>query len=420
MQSAMVNHRFVLGIIALGVSFGISLVLTWDFKTALLTGIITVTVTYTALFIEQRQRHYEMRGRRDSLHRRIQELEELKSRTVTEINQLEAYCSSLHKDYNQLQNQILENHNQRDNFKREVSNLLIDRKQLERQIHQFKLEIADLQQSQAEINNALVSLNTEKRSLDLNCNLAKAEITQLNAQIAELQQRKQDVESNLTLLERLRPQLEEKLYEMRVQLQELEIKETKQSELLGVKTDEKTSLETSLTTLDSKISEQETEVQHLQEQITILQTERDQLQNQVWELLQQVDNVAPSSLNEPTGEGEVELFPFSDLIEDIDKSSDNEDDFPEEWRNFLQNIPSHEVETLKAILEQNNTNQALKIIADKQITMPSLLVDAVNGRANETIGELIIESGTESPIISLEHINNVRKIIQLYESVKNR
>ncbi|MDJ0676766.1 MAG: tellurite resistance TerB C-terminal domain-containing protein [Calothrix sp. MO_167.B42] len=416
MQSAMVSNRFVLGIIALGVSFGLSLVLTWNFMAALLTGIVTITVTYTTLFIEQRQRHYEIRGRRDSLQRRIQELEGLKTRVVGEINQLETYYSSLDQESHQLHNQAIESRNQIDNLKQEVSNFIFEKKQVERQVHQCKMEVDELEQIQAEINHNLVELNQEKRSLDLNCNLSKAEITKLQSQIVDLQQQKQDLENNLTLLERLRPQLEEKLYEMRVQIQELEIQETKQSELLGAKTNEKATLETNLTTLAREIANQKTQVKHLQEQVTLLQTERDQLQNQVWELLQQVDNVAQPSLNEQETEEDVELFPFADLI----AGTDTEDNLSKEWHQLLQNMPSYEVEALKAILEQKNTHQILKIIAENQITMPSLLVDAINGRANEIIGELIIESEAELPVISPEHMKNVSKLITVYEQMKNR
>ncbi len=419
MQSAMVSNRFVLGIIALGVSFGLSLVLTWNFMAALLTGMITITVIYTALSIEQRQRHYEIRGRRDSLQRRIQELEGLKARVVGEINQLETYCSSLYQESNQLHNQVIESRNQRDKFQQEVSNFIFEKKQLERQVHQFQVEIDELEQTQEGINDNLAELNKEKRSLDLNCNLSKAEITQLQTQVADLQKQKQDLENNLTLLERLRPQLEEKLYEMRVQIQELEIQETKQSELLGAKTHEKATLETSLTTLDKKIAEQKTEINNLQEQVNLLQTERDQLQNQVWELLQQVDNVAQPSANEPQPgiEEDVDLFPFADFIEGAENA---EDSLSKEWHQFLQDMPSYEVEALKAILEQNNTNQILKLIAENQITMPSLLIDAINGRANEIIGELIIESEAESPVISTEHIKNVSKLITIYDQMENQ
>lgn len=416
----MVSNRFVLGIIALGVSFGLSLVLTWNFLVALLTGIVTIIVTYTTLFIEQRQRHYEIRGRRDSLQKRIQDLEGLKTRIFGEINQLETYCSSLKKESHQLHNQVLESRNQFDNLQQEISNFLFEKKQVERQVEQLQMEVNELQQIQGGISNNLVELNQEKRSLDLNCNLSKAEITKLQSQIADLQQQKQDLENNLTLLERLRPQLEEKLYEMRVQIQELEIQETKQSELLGAKANEKVTLETNLTTLAREIADQKTQVKHLQEQVTLLQTERDQLQNQVWELLQQVDNVAQPSFNhqetEEDLEEDIELFPFADLI----AGTDTEDSLPKLWEKFLQDIPSYEVEALKAILEQKNTHQNLKIIAENQITMPSLLVDAINGRANEIIGELIIESEAELPIISPEYIENVRDLITIYEQIKNR
>ena len=47
--------------------------------------------------------------------------------------------------------------------------------------------------------------------------------------------------------------------------------------------------------------------------------------------------------------------------------------------------------------------------------MPELLIDLVNKRALNTIGDLIIEPGRESfpPIIPEEYLTNVKKVIAI-------
>jgi hypothetical protein len=47
--------------------------------------------------------------------------------------------------------------------------------------------------------------------------------------------------------------------------------------------------------------------------------------------------------------------------------------------------------------------------------MPNLLIDSINERANDTIGELIINPSSERPEIYQEHMTNVKKIIAMYE-----
>ena len=106
MQSAMVSNRFILGIIAFSVSFGLSLVPNWDFNHSLITGIITVLATYTAaLIVDKRRRNHELLVL-GSLRKKIKDMEELKSRIVREINQIEEHRNLLYTESKQLQNQI--------------------------------------------------------------------------------------------------------------------------------------------------------------------------------------------------------------------------------------------------------------------------------------------------------------------------
>lgn len=424
MQSVTISNRFILGIVAFSVSFGLSLVPNWDFNKAFLTGIITAFIIYgAALFVDKRRRNYEM-FIVGSLRKRIKEMEGLKARIVKEINQIEEHHRLLYAESQQLQNQVIENRSQRDTLNREVRILAGQKKQVETEISNLQIEFSNLEKNHAELSDAFANLTTEKRRLESNCHVSRAEITQLQNQISEFQQQKEEIESNLTLLGRLKPQLEEKLYELRIEIQELEIKVNKENELLIAKTTERENIQALLNSSQTQIAQQKEELQQLQGQVSLLQEERDLLQNQVWELLQQAENFNSEPLADNSKEDDIELFPFTEIIEPattIDYSEINTlENIPEEWTNFLENLPGYELQVLKAIVEEDNTKATIKKIAEANITMPNLLIDSINERANDTIGELIINADSEIPEVYQEHKVYVRKMIAMYDELMAR
>ncbi|WP_414548020.1 tellurite resistance TerB C-terminal domain-containing protein [Anabaena sp. CCY 0017] len=416
MQSAMISNRYILGIVAFSVSFGISLVPNWNFNQALITGVITILATYTAaLFIDKRRSNYEMLIL-SSHRKRIKEMEGLKLRIVKEINQIEEHRSLLYTESNKLEKQILDCRNQRNILHRDLGIFAGQKKQLESESINLTTEIATLEQKQAELHNAFSQLTTEKRRLELNCNTSRAEMLQLQNQISELQQEKQELESSVSLLGRLKPQLESKMYELRIEVQELEAETNQQKELLVSTKTERENLAENLNYLETKITQKHSELQQMEAQVSLLQSERDLLQSQVWELLQQTEilnqEISPDNLNEDAND----VFPFAELIDSFD-SIDKFETLSEEWNNLLGVLPNPEIQVLKAIVEQDKPQVIIKQIAEAHITMPNLLIDSINEHANDTIGELIIETSLEIPQVDQEHIVNVRKMLAMYESL---
>ncbi|MBD2629729.1 tellurite resistance TerB C-terminal domain-containing protein [Trichormus variabilis] len=422
MQSAIISNRLILGIAAFSVSFGLSLVPNWDFTKALITGMITVLATYSsALFVDKRRRNYEMLVL-SSLHRKIREREGLKSRIAREIKQIEEHRTILYSESQQLQNQIAECRNQRDSLHRDLGTFAGQKKQLESEISILSTELHNLENSTEELKNNCSTLSAEKRRLELNCHGLRAEITQLQTQVDAFQEEKQEIESNLTLLGRLKPQLEEKLYELRIELQELEMQIVQENNLLVDTKTIRENLDNNLIALQNQTAAQQAELNQIQNQVSLLQSERDSLQSQVWELLQQMDTINQETGNENTQEDDIDLFPFDQLLEPlspIDYEPNTSDNLPTEWTDFLENLPAYEIQVLKAIVEQDNPKPIIKQIAEANITMPNLLIDSINEIANNTIGELIIETEQEIPVIYQEHIPNVKKVIAIYEKPSN-
>ncbi|MEM6398806.1 MAG: tellurite resistance TerB C-terminal domain-containing protein [Cyanobacteria bacterium P01_D01_bin.116] len=431
MQDSMVSNRFIIGIVAFGVSFGLTLVFTWwNFYSATVTGIITILATYTATFIvdkkaDRKRRNYESLVL-DSFHKRIQEMENVQHGITLEVHQLEAHRRALHQESNQLQHQVGEHRNQRDSLNRELSTFALQKRHLESEVVNLRDEVKKLEKSKQEAENSFTNISAEKRRLELNCNVSKTEITQLHAKIGELLQEREELDSNLILLDRLKPQLEEKLYKLRVQVQELEDEHKKQQELSTVRNKKQETLKADIKLLKAQKQEEKTQLEQLQAQTSLLKEERDVLQNQVWELLQQLENLNPQPpvIQEKTQE-ETEEFPFADLVETIniepaEKTAETSEEVAEEWKEFLQSLPEHEIKALKIILKQVRVKSSIKKIAEKNITMPNLLIDSINERAQNTIGELIISTSDDIPEIYEEYQQNIQKILDASEEVKSK
>lgn len=416
MQSGIVSNRVILGVSAFGVSFGLSLVPDWDFTQALITAIITVLATYSAaLFVDKRRRNYELLVL-NSLHRKIRELEGLKSRIAREIQQVEKHKIILYTESQNLQNQIIDSRHQRDSIHRDLGSFAGQKRQLELEIINLKNELDNLDNNTVELKKYCSELAAEKRRLEMKSNVARSELHQIQAQIETFKQEKQDIENNVILSNRLKPQLEERLHELRIEIEELENNLSQQNISLENSIATQKNIEIEITELQTKKQNKQLEINQLENQFSLLQEERDLLQNQVWELLQNLENFNPESSPETTVDTEDEPFPFDELLDTIDADEDNHQTLPSaEWHNFLAQITPEQIQILKAFLNQENTKAILKQIAETQITMPSLLIDDINEIANNTLGEIIIQTNTEEPEISPEHLPSIAQIIQIYE-----
>ncbi|MGF1676528.1 MAG: tellurite resistance TerB C-terminal domain-containing protein, partial [Rivularia sp. (in: cyanobacteria)] len=202
-------------------------------------------------------------------------------------------------------------------------------------------------------------------------------------------------------------------------VQELESEDKKYQELLSSRNNKQERLETNLKLLKTQIVEERNILEQLQGQTSLLQGERDLLQNQVWELLQQLENLNPQSFVIAEQEN-VEEFAFADLVETISTEPTDTAETSEEWTNLLKNLPNYEIQVLKAILEQENPNAAIKQIAEENITMPNLLIDSINERAKDIIGELIISTSNDIPEIYEEYQQHIQRLTIISQKLKSK
>jgi chromosome segregation ATPase len=418
----MASNRFYLGIVAFSVSFVLSFVFTgWDLGKSCGTAVLTIIATYVAAFVVEKRHKNNQIFMRTSLQRQIRELENVKARFLNEINQLEVHQVGLYQESSLLNNQVQERRQQRDSLNRELNSYTVQKRQLETHANQLYNQVKTLESSQTELDKSISTLNGEKRRLELNFNVSKAEAIQLQNQINELQKKKEEVDGSIILLNRLKQPLEEKTHELRSEIEKLEKEISQKNKFLFDKQTERESTVVTLNSLKTEIITNKAELENVKTQVILLQQERDQVQSQVWDLLQQIEtiNPAPSANYNHEDNENVELFPFSDLLENLDQkpinfTSNLKENVPEEWTEFLQQLRNYEIQVLKAILEQDNPNATIKQIAEANITMPNLLIDSINEVASNILGELIIEPNDGKPQISQEHIGNLSQIIAIY------
>ncbi|MFO0173172.1 MAG: hypothetical protein ACK51W_11910, partial [Aphanizomenon sp.] len=138
----------------------------------------------------------------------------------------------MYTETQQLENQIGDCRSQRDGLHRDIGTLAAQKKQIETELNNLQDEFKNLDNSNIELNNICNNLIVEKRRLELNCNASRAELNQIQPQLETPKQQKKSLENDVILLERLKPQLEEKLYELRIEVQNQELEIARQNDLL--------------------------------------------------------------------------------------------------------------------------------------------------------------------------------------------
>lgn len=82
-----------------------------------------------------------------------------------------------------------------------------------------------------------------------------------------------------------------------------------------------------------------------------------------------------------------------------------------EWAAFSSGLAAHQLETLRIIIEVADPMPGIRSIAEDNAIMPGLLIDSINELALDTIGDHIIEPGSEPPTIEDEDREMVGRVV---------
>ncbi|WP_339363451.1 tellurite resistance TerB C-terminal domain-containing protein [Aliterella atlantica] len=375
------KNPLLLGSVSFSVSLVISLLTSRDIKTAFTTGLISVPATLTGVgFVNLKQRNqqklilndlqaeiHQLERWQVQLNRSLLEIADKKQKTATNINFLQTQLR-------QLSDRTTEQRQHKQQITQELDTLSEQKSHLEIASQELHHQIYNLEQRKGELDQSVRSLKKLKHDVEAQFNLFESELEQMRCQIEQLQIEKQELEDNITLLNRLRPQLEEKSHTLQTEIQQLEKQQLDLNNSLAAIAEQKIT----------------TQIQHnsLQKQILEDRLIYDKIKQEITNLIEQRETL----------------------------NSDRQfEKVPDEWSSFVAHLNEPELQVLNAIIQENDPTAAIKKIAEDNITMPELLIDSINECALDTIGDLIIEPGTETIPLAImeEYLTQLNKVMKL-------
>lgn len=375
------KNPLLLGSVSFSVSLVISLLTSRDIRVAFTTGLISVPATLCGVgFVNLKQRNqqklilndlqaeiYQLEKWQVQLNRSLLEITDKKQKTATNINFLQTQLR-------QLSDRTTEQRYHKQQITQELDSLSEQKGHLEIASQELHNQIYNLEQRKGELDQSVRSLKKLKHDVEAQFNLFENELEQLRSQVDSLQAEKLQLEDNITLINRLKPQLEEKSHTLQTEIQQLEKQQVDLNKSLSAIAEQKFTIQIQYNSLQKQL---------LEDRII-----HDKIKQELNKLIEQKEQLTSEK--------------YFDKI-------------PEEWNSFVTHLKEPELQVLTAIIQQSNPVATIKKIAEENITMPELLIDAINECALDTIGDLIIEPGTESIPIAImeEYLTQLNKVMKL-------
>lgn len=400
----MVSHRILLGSIAFGISFTLSLVTSRNFNQALGTGAIAVPSVWLATNIVHRHQRRHGESRLMLLAEQIRSLQQ---------RRLDEYEAVLHLS---TERQRLETHLYQSAAPLGFSiassppppfleGMVTPRAQLNPVLEptqlmsigappksalSWDLSVAPISPvpGKSSVAASAIAAPVLPRSRSLPVASPHTLPTQmqeppsrdaddLHKFLADKKSAKRKIEAKLNALQAEQAQVQVQLKEDRAALAEL-------TQTLKAK-------QTALTQVSQQLPSLEQQKQTLSAEVATLQAELQSLTQQRAAVFQALTVAPPESvLSDP--------------------------DFPAEWQALKAQLLEHEWQVLRAIAEQPNPAPAIKKLAEANLTMPELLIDTVNERALDTIGDLILDSTPNTVNVVPEHLSQIQRLLASHET----
>lgn len=442
----MTGNRFVLSSIAFGVTFGVTLGLSrGDFMQAIGSGALSFLSSQVGCVVASRQPEEESDDalwRIEELRGHIRALQRRRATTYEDLMQLTQERDRITKTLQGLQGQVQQLQDksntlwkQKEALSWNLSNpsprrTIAELQSSEAQIRHSEAQIHSLEREEAELNRSLNATLSAKQRAEAQLTTTQAELNQLLAQVAEQKANKTELLNDITTLAEQRQQLTQDLTTIETEIQTLDRYRLELQHLIKTAepareqvTSGSKSLQTAIDQLQEQIGSLHGELESLESQILERRTQKQTLDAEIDHLRTQKDRIEPSSLPpfDPW-----ETAPIGPPGKIQDSSAPVELDFSLEpsldpaWAKFATLLPKYEVQALTAIARHASPAQRLKQIAEANLTMPELLVDAINERALETIGDIILEPSAQAgaPIIAQEYEASVQAILRAYDRTK--
>jgi myosin heavy subunit len=351
------------------------------------------------------------------------------------------------------------------NLEQEIANLTEQKQRLEAESRSLQTEVTDLERCRVELEQFLSYAETKKRELETGSNPVQIALKQLESQMATLQTELTEVESAVVLRRSENQALEQAIAKQKHErdaltkaVQQRRSEKDSLEKMVNRYRAEKESLEKTLTQRRTEYSQIEARLAKVNQSTPqTVETEikpskeidrRNGLANQSTPQTVEPEpkpsketdrrNGFASVLSKPTQSTEPDAPSVPQPVKSLERptppplktptpsdvaspgeaaSSNGSSSLPEEWEEFMMQLPEYEFQVLKAIAEQHNPAPIIKKISEDNLTMPEVLLESINERALDLIGDLVIEPGAtiNSTTIAREHSKIVRKLIKTYE-----
>lgn len=391
----MFKSRLLLSLVALIVSFLISLLVTRDFGKTVLTSAITLFASLIGAAVSETQYRRSLSVRAEELRGHIRALQRRRQETYESLVLMTQEHDRISNSLNALQTQLRNLQIQSANLwqqKEELSwNLTSPQASPANQIYSLQIKLQELEQKEAELNKSLSATLSTKQRAELGLKTAQAELNQLQAQLAEQQNNKAALSQEVNALIKQKQQLETQLVTLQPKVRDLEQYRSELNQFFASAEPKRQQVENSSRSLQGAIEQ-------LQTQISSLHGELGQLETQILDRRSQKESL------------DQEL---AVLREQLESGKPLESPLPPEWAAFLRQLSAPEFEALRAIVEQPNPSPTLKHIAEQSLTMPELLIDGINEHAIDTIGDFVLDPGSGSAIVAPEYVEIIKQLLQI-------
>ena len=428
--------------IACGVSFGITLGLSrGDFGQSLGNGVLTFLASQIGAVVASRQPTEEDEGqwRSEELRGHIRALQRRRGDTYTELEQLmeerdraAASLQSLQGQLQQLQTKSNTLWQQKEALSWNLTSPAAGRRTTT-EIQDFELRIKTLEREEAELNRSLSSTLAAKQRAESHLTATQSELSQILAQVAEQKVHKADILEDIMSLSEQQQQLNQTLVQSQKQLEDLDQYRRDLTQLVESAepvrqqvSQGSQSLQGAIHQLQGQIGSLHTELETLETQILDRRTQKIALDQELETLRDQPKSIASSprlaTVSDPWQESSsvkttkpAREDPAATLRLDFSQYPN----VTPPWIAFAAQLPRYEFQALGAIAHEKSPASHLKRIAEASLTMPELLIDAINERALETIGDIILEPSAKKgiPVIAQEYETDVRTILRVYEAM---
>lgn len=453
----MANNRLLLGSIAFSISFGITLLTSRDLGRSLLTGATTLPAVFVSTAIVETRARQQKESRLETLKGHILSLQQRRFQAYQEFSQMLEEKEQVALALNSMQGQVrqlqLTGSPSPQHLSWNLDGGAGGTATIDVQPHNLPTEIQDPHARSSQFGQVLSDAAATKRKIEVSLDSLQTELSTLKDQVSEYRQKRDRLAQELA-------QLETKSATARTEVQELEQCRAELERFVAYAETKKQELDSGRHPLQAALKQLQTEITTLHEESRVLESQVLERRNQKADLDQQlvklgatpapkvpvpVDRPArngnannpgknssakqPNPVAPPTPARHTTLPPLdlpsfpkletppSSSLQGFSAPASAPQEFSDEWTELTMQLPEYEFRALQAIVEQSNPIPALRKIAEANLTMPELLLDSINERALDTIGDLILESGAGagSATIVPEYSRNVRTLIETYQ-----